>query len=98
MVTIVTYHLIVKALFYLDMRDKTPDIITEKLIENLIAIRKEQGLSHDAVSKLTGLNRSTISLIESKKRSPTLKNCIKISNALGYKLSELLKKSESENS
>ena len=76
------------------MKDLKSEHITEAVIDRFIELRKEQGLSHDAVAEKAGLNRSTISLIEAKKRSPTLKSCLKISYALGYELSDLLKEEQ----
>lgn len=76
------------------MTDRTPEEITDKIVDHFIKLRKGLGLSHERLAEKTGLHRSTISLIESKKRSPTLKNCIKISKALGHELSALLSKAE----
>lgn len=76
------------------MKDLKSEHMTEAVVDRFTALRKEQGLSHDVVAERTGLNRSTISLIESKKRSPTLKSCLKISHALGYELSDLLKEAQ----
>lgn len=76
------------------MKDKKADRIADRVAKGFAELRDQQDLSHEAIAEKTGLHRSTISLIESKKRSPTLRNCIKIANALGYELSDLLKEAE----
>lgn len=69
---------------------KTPEQIEHDVIDYLKTERLKQGLSHDVIAEITGLHRSSISLIESKKRSPTFKNLIKISQALSLELSDIL--------
>lgn len=68
--------------------------IADKAIGLLEQERKRQGLSHEKLAAKTGLHRSSISLIESKKRKPTLLVCTKIAIALGIQLSEVLKMAE----
>lgn len=65
-------------------------------MDELTAARKEQGLSHERLAQKTGLNRSAISLIESKKRIPTILTCFKLARALDVSLAVLIKKIESE--
>ncbi len=74
------------------MRDKQSEIATSKIIDRLSEVRKEKGISHEKLAEMTGLNRSTISLIENHKRTPTILTCIKIGRALEIKLSDLIKK------
>ena len=74
------------------MRDKELEKTASKLIDELIRLRKEQGLSHEKLADMTGLHRSTISLIESKKRNPTVITCLKLCKALNARLCDLLKK------
>lgn len=64
--------------------------LTDQVIHRLKELRKEQGLSHEKLAKLSGLHRSSISLIESRKRQPTLYNCFRIAHALGYSLSDVI--------
>lgn len=66
------------------------DLNTSKLLDKFQEIRKERELSHEKLAEIAGVHRSTISLIESKKRIPTISTCIKISKALGVSLGELL--------
>ena len=72
------------------MRNKELENIASKLVDELIRLRKEQGLSHEKLAEMTGLHRSTISLIESKKRNPTVITCLKICKALELELHTVL--------
>lgn len=78
------------------MKKIRSDHILDKTIDELKRIRLEKGLSHESLSALCGLNRSTISLIENKKRVPTLLTCLKISHALEVSLAEIVKQFEEE--
>ncbi|MDT8357460.1 MAG: helix-turn-helix transcriptional regulator [Methanomicrobiaceae archaeon] len=51
-------------------------------------------ISQEKLSKLTGLDRTFISLIENGKRNPTLSTILKISSALKISPSELFLKFE----
>lgn len=73
------------------MRDKAAEKAVSKLVDEFIRIRKERGMSHDALAEAAGVHRSTISLIESKKRVPTILTCLRIASALKANLSQLLK-------
>lgn len=73
------------------MRKKQAEQNVDAIIARLKEIRLEQNLSHEKLAEKTGLHRSTISLIESRKRQPTLLSCIKIADALDVKLDEIIK-------
>ena len=73
------------------MSKKKPEDIADALIDELSKARKAKGLSHQTLADIAGVNRSTISLIESKKRMPTILTCLKIADALDVKLSKALK-------
>lgn len=73
------------------MKNKKAEKITSKLLDEFSKIRLEKNLSHERIAALTGLNRSTISLLESKKRIPTILTCLKIADALEISLADLLK-------
>lgn len=62
------------------------------VISQLSEERQKQGLSHEKLASMAGLHRSTISLIESRKREPTLLNLLRIADALGFKLGRLIDK------
>lgn len=65
------------------------------VVEYLTKKRKELGLSHDVLSYYAGVSRGAISLIESKKRTPSLITVLKICKALGISLSTILAELES---
>lgn len=73
------------------MRDKAAERAVSKLVDEFVRMRKERGMSHDALAEAAGVHRSTISLIESKKRVPTILTCLRIASALKANLSQLLK-------
>ena len=57
--------------------------------------RKAKKISQEKLAKLTGLDRTFISLIENGKRSPTFSTILKICSALEISPSELFSKYES---
>lgn len=76
------------------MRDKAAEKAVSKLVDEFIRIRKENGFSHDTLAEAAGVHRSTISLIESKKRIPTILTCWRIARALKVQLSTVIKQAE----
>ncbi len=60
------------------------------------AERKAKKISQEKLSKISGLDRTFISLIENGKRNPTFSTILKISSALEISPSELLSKFESQ--
>jgi transcriptional regulator with XRE-family HTH domain len=56
--------------------------------------RKAKEISQEKLAKLTGLDRTFISLIENGKRSPTFSTILKICSALEIRPSELFTKFE----
>ena len=74
------------------MKNRDAEKIVFKLLSEFERIRREKDLSHEKLAELAGVNRSTISLLESKKRIPTILTCLKIADALGVSLSDLIKK------
>lgn len=72
------------------MRDKTAEKATNRLIDEIIRLRKEQGMSHEVLAEKAGIHRSTVSLIESKKRIPTILTCFKLANALNVSLGKII--------
>jgi len=93
-VTLVTYESCVKAMKIMAMKSRQTDQIINYVVDRFIELRTDQSLSHEKLAEMAGVHRSTISLIESKKRSPTLKNCIRIASALKANLSQILKEAE----
>ena len=66
----------------------------EQVIDALMKARKDKGLSHVELAKVTGLHHSSISLIESKKRQPTLLTCMRIAAALECDLGKLISETQ----
>lgn len=92
LLTIVTFILIASAVIIVSMRNYHAEQVTKNLIELLAAERKKRGFSHQKLAELAGIHRSTISLIETGKRTPTILVCLKIADALGVSLDALLRK------
>ena len=78
------------------MRSKFSENVVNFVVQELSAIRKQKNVSHENVAKLTGLHRSTISLIESRKREPTLLTLLRISHALETDLGALITRAEKQ--
>ena len=63
----------------------------EKLIDELVKIRKEENMSQNQLAALTGNKQQAISRIEKKENCPSLKLFYNMVNALGYEL-QIVKK------
>ncbi|MCR5461458.1 MAG: helix-turn-helix transcriptional regulator [bacterium] len=63
----------------------------EKLVlkNNLVKLRKEKGISQDALAKMVGVSRNTISSIETYQYQPTAKLALLICIALDKKFEEV---------
>ena len=70
----------------------------DPIVGELLKIMKERrlklGLSHQQLADKAGVNRSTISLLESQQRNPTVQLAARVAEAMDCKLSELLKLAE----
>src|SRR6266478_5144369 len=69
--------------------DKTQHVATH-LARNLAALRHVRTLTQGALAKSSGLPRSTIANLESGVGNPSLAVLIKVANALGVPIDELL--------
>ena len=56
----------------------------KELIDEVIALRKEQNMSQNKLAELTGNKQQAISRLEKNEHSPSLKLFSSIVNALGY--------------
>jgi transcriptional regulator with XRE-family HTH domain len=63
---------------------------------NLLALRKQKGLSQSRLSELAEIPRSTITHMESGDGNPSLTNLCKLAAALGISIEELLSRPRSE--
>ena len=57
-----------------------------QLISSLIKARKEQGLSQQDLSKLTGIAQADLSKLENGNANPSLRTLKRIASGLGKKL------------
>lgn len=76
------------------MKDKNAEKMVSELIVLLQAERQKQGLSYQQLAQISGIHRTTISLIERNMQNPTVLLCKKLANALQVPLAELIKKAE----
>lgn len=60
--------------------------IKNQVIDQYIAIRKERGLSQEKIANLTGIARTNIIRIESKRNVPTIEVLAKLAEALDMEL------------
>ena len=76
------------------MRDKNAEKTVEIVVDLLKKERQLQGISYRKLGEITGLHRTTISLIERRRQTPTLLVCKKICNAMNISLATIIKKAE----
>jgi transcriptional regulator with XRE-family HTH domain len=62
--------------------------------ERLLIARKNEGLSQEQVAKLCGLDPSTISFFECNKRTPVVRNILKLAEALNVSTDQILGRHE----
>ncbi len=75
--------------------NKSVDII-KNITDQLKALRKARGMSHEELAKKSGVTRPAISHIEGGKRKPSLLMSLKLAEALGQKLSEIIRNAEEQ--
>ena len=76
------------------MKEDYADKVIARVVAELKRIRIERGLSHETLANLSGVTRPAISFMESGKRKPSLRQCIKVSEGLNVSLGVLIKKIE----
>jgi transcriptional regulator with XRE-family HTH domain len=64
--------------------------LAKNLAQNVIALRKQRGLTQAALAGLANLPRSTLTYVESGAGNPSLQNLTRLSVALSVSLEELL--------
>jgi len=57
---------------------------------NIRALRYQKNISQSELSKLSGLHRTYIGVVERGEKNITVVNCFKVAHALGLALSELI--------
>ncbi len=76
------------------MKDTIAPQIVENIIDEIAKKRKDVGLSHQKLAERAQIDRSTVSLIENKKRNPSFLIILKLCSALDISLAKILKKYE----
>ena len=68
---------------------------SERILDNLMKLlemeRKRQGLSLRKFGALSGIERTTIGKVETGKRTPSLPLCLRLADALGLDLEDVIK-------
>lgn len=54
--------------------------------------REQQKISLNSLSERAGLNRQTVSFIEQELRTPTIETLLRLTDALGIKLEDLIRR------
>jgi putative molybdopterin biosynthesis protein len=78
------------------MKNDKPLLIVTKLIDQFKDLRLKHNMSHEDLAQKSGVTRPAISHIEGGKRKPSLLLSIKIAEALGKDLSEMLRQAEND--
>ena len=68
----------------------TPDHVATYLARNLASLRHTRALTQEKLAKAAGVPRSTIANLESGEGNPSLTVLVKVANALGAPIDELL--------
>ena len=66
------------------------DRVATHLARNLVSLRRARSLTQEALAKAAGVPRSTIANLESGQGNPSLAILVKVVNALGAPIDELL--------
>ena len=74
------------------VKDKLRTNICSEIARLLKAERLRQKLSLNVVSERAGLNRQTVSFIEQEERTPTVDTLLRLTEVLGIKLEDLVRK------
>jgi transcriptional regulator with XRE-family HTH domain len=73
------------------MNYREADRILSCVMDKLEQERVRQGLSLQKLGEISGVHRTTIGMIEKGERSPSLVICLRLADALGIPLWEVLK-------
>ena len=66
------------------------EFLSENLSNNLLVLRRKQGLSQKQLAEKAGVPRSTLTYMESGESNPSLANLVKVTAALQVTIEELL--------
>jgi len=74
----------------------TDQALREKLCSELARLlkaeRERQNISLNSLAEKAGLNRQTVSFVESEERTPTIDTLLRLTNVLGVPLEDLIRK------
>lgn len=76
------------------MPSKRRERILGRIVEQFKKLRLANGMSHEELARKSGVSRPAISHIEGGKRKPSLHMSLKIADALGKELSEIVRDAE----
>jgi DNA-binding XRE family transcriptional regulator len=93
-VTYVTYRSARSIRYCWALKLKASVEFSERFAAAIKQRRKAVGLSHEKLSKLSGVSRSAISMIESGSRSASLVTCHALAAALGTTVSRVASEAE----
>lgn len=68
------------------MIEKTSKEVNSKIVDQLVALRKEQSMTQQDVADATGINRANVARIESKKHITSVEVLAKYANCVGKDL------------
>ncbi len=60
--------------------------VKDRIIDQYIVLRKAKGLSQEKIANITGIARTNIVRIESKKNVPTIEVLVKLADAIDMEL------------
>jgi DNA-binding XRE family transcriptional regulator len=74
------------------LADSKRDAICSNVARMLRQERNRQGLSLNALAQAAGLSRQTIRFVEREDRNPTLETLLRITEALGIKIEDVVRR------
>ncbi len=78
------------------MKLRRHERVISHIITQLKELRLDNNMSHNQLAKKSGVTRPAISHIESGKRKPSLMMSLKLAEALGKELSEIIREAENK--
>lgn len=78
------------------MKNDRPVRIIKRITDQFKVLRLAHNMSHEDLAKKSGVTRPAISHIEGGKRKPSLLMSLKLAEALGQKLSEIIRDAEEQ--
>lgn len=79
-----------------EVKSKRPERLVSRIIMLFKAARLEAGMSHEDLAKKSGVTRPAISHIESGRRRPSLLMSLRLAEALGKNLSDIIREAEKQ--